>query len=45
MDKDITGGQMAMNTAETGRITRDRERECSKRTEFCTETHLNKTSA
>ena len=45
MDKDITGGQMAMNTAETGRMTSDREREYSKRTEYCTETHMNKASA
>jgi hypothetical protein len=45
MDKDITGGQMALNTAETGRITRDREREYSKITEYCTETNMNKASA
>ncbi len=45
MDKDITGGQMAMNIADSTRMTCNGEREYSKRTEYCTETHLNKTSA
>ncbi len=45
MDKDISTRQMAMNIAETGRITCHRERQYSKRTEYCTETHMNKASA
>jgi hypothetical protein len=45
MAKDITGGQMEMNIGETTRITRNREREYSKRVEYFIETNTKKTSA
>ncbi len=45
MDKDITGGQMAMNIMESSRVTRDGDRESHKKTDYFTETHLKITSA
>jgi hypothetical protein len=45
MGKDITGGQMAMNIGESGRIKCNGERESHKRTEYYTETNIKQTSA
>ena len=45
MVKDITGGQVAMNIAETGRITSNGEKESHKRREYCTETHMKMASS
>jgi hypothetical protein len=45
MAKDITGGQMEMNIGESGRMTKNKEIEYSKRVEYFTETNTKKTSA
>ena len=45
MAKVIRGGQVVRNTGENGRITRNREKEYSKRREYSTKTDMKKTSA
>jgi hypothetical protein len=45
MAKDIKGGQVAMNIGESTRMTRNKEREYSKRVEYFTETNTKKASA
>jgi hypothetical protein len=45
MAKDIKGGQMAMNTGESTRMTRNWERESYKRREYYTMSNTNKATA
>jgi hypothetical protein len=45
MGKDISRGQMEMNIGESTRMTRNKEREYSKRAEYYTETNTKKASA
>ncbi len=45
MVKDITGGQVAMNIGENGRITRNGEKESNKRMEYSTKSNMKKTSS
>ncbi len=45
MVKDISGGQMEMNIGENRGITRNREKESNKKSEYSTKTNIKKTSA